>query len=70
MRVMLRSGAMLLVMGAFMAGCSDSATTPNKVPGPPAKTPSATSSSDTTNSDASASAAAETDYVVTVSGMA
>jgi hypothetical protein len=55
MRVMLRSGGALLMLGAFLAGCDQPASSPAKG-SPPAKNGPAT--------------AADTDYVLAVSGMA
>jgi len=58
MRVTLRSGGMLLVLGAFLTGCEQPANSPQKgTSGPPA------------NSGPAVTKTAETDYVLGISGM-
>jgi len=69
MRVTFRSGAILLALGVFLTGCSESGSTPSQgtssaKPGPVA------SAQKTTEPTPATTKSAEPDYVLGVSGMA
>lgn len=68
MRVTFRSGAILLLMGVFLTGCSESGSSPSQGTSSPGKI-GAVASTDKGTDPAASPTKAEPDYVLGLSGM-